>query len=81
MSRTYNIVTSDGLDPVREISHILRKPNLPRSSSRDFEKVEEGKKTSSQMWIHTAVEVVYIIYSYTSGLSSILLRALTRDTK
>ena len=69
MYRSCQIVTSEGLNHVREINRILREPHLSNRYSRDFQNFDKGqKKMSSQIWIVMAVEVVYILCNYVFGL-------------
>ena len=46
--QTWWIFMAEGLDPGREIDRILRKPRLPGSSFRDFEKPNENLRLESQ---------------------------------
>ena len=67
----YFFVSSDmdpdlkaGLDSKGVIAQGFRGPFLLNSSCHDFEKVDEGRKMSSQMWLRMAGYINYISSIY-----------------
>ena len=74
---TRRIVTAEGLCIGRAIVHILRKPHLPDSSSRDFENPNENLSLSSQTKCDKMLsdpirsQIIYfyiLLFSYVPGL-------------
>ena len=70
MTTSHNTIISDyldtdlsvSLDPVRGITRVFRKPLLIDSSHHGFEIFAEGRKMSSQPWIHIAEDLIYIYF-------------------
>ena len=55
---------SAGLDSGGVIAQDFRGPFLLNISCPDFEKFDEGRKMSSQVWLRMAVYLNYISYRY-----------------
>ena len=83
MPKYRDIVVSDGLapylsagiDPVQEIPRVFCESLLIDSSYHDFEKGEEGRKLSSQLWIHMSGYFIYIFSRYKYVLYFVSLTA------
>ena len=65
---------SAGRDPGQGIDRVFRKPFLLDSFCHDFEKVDEGQKPSSQMWISMEGDIIYIFSTYGFSLSFVSLK-------